>query len=165
LTEYLRSLGHRKIAFVGHHIGPGQLSEREKTFVNVLNSAEVQFTTVADSDGFAGGQRAAQQLFSSGFKPSAILCVNDCMAIGVLRQLRELGLSVPHDVSVAGFDDISLAEVIYPSLTTLHIPRKRIGRWIFESPITPEIKLRRLQGIVLEPVLVVRESTGLAPRY
>jgi DNA-binding LacI/PurR family transcriptional regulator len=86
------------------------------------------------------------------------------MAIGVLRQLRELGLSVPHDVSVAGFDNISLAELIYPSLTTLHIPRERIGRWIFDSLITPESKLQRLQGIVLEPVLVVRESTGLARR-
>ena len=86
------------------------------------------------------------------------------MAIGALRELRDMGLSVPRDVSVAGFDGISLSEFIYPSLTTLHIPGERIGRWIFDSLTAPETKLQRLQGFVLEPVLVVRESTGLAPR-
>ena len=162
LVGYLRSLGHRKIAFLGHRTEPAHLSEREKTFVEVLNSSEVQFTIVTESDGYAGGRRATQQLFSSGFKPSAILCANDCMAIGALRQLRELGLEVPRDVSVAGFDNISLSEVIHPSLTTLHISRDRIGRWIFEGLIASETDLQPLQGIVLQPELVVRESTGLA---
>ena len=164
LVEYLRSLGHRKMAFVGHRAGPGQLSERENTVVMVLNSFDVQFTAVAESEGYVGGRRAARQLFSTGPKPSAILCINDFMAIGALRELRDMGLSVPRDVSVAGFDGISLSEFIYPSLTTLHIPGERIGRWIFDSLTAPETKLQRLQGFVLEPVLVVRESTGLAPR-
>jgi len=121
-------------------------------------------TTVADSDGYAGGRRAVKELFASGFKPTAILCVNDFMAVGVMRQLRDMGFDVPRDVSVAGFDNISLSEVIFPSLTTLHIPRDQIGRQIFESLTSQKPAAHPPQEIVIEPELVVRESTGPAPR-
>ena len=86
------------------------------------------------------------------------------MAVGVLRQLRDLGLEVPRDVSVAGFDNISLSEVIHPSLTTLHIPRDQIGRDIFESLTSQKTSTLPPQEIIIEPELVVRESTGPAPK-
>src|SRR5438270_5583569 len=122
VSEYLRSLGHKKIAFVGHHMALGPLSDRKRTFVEVMEryAPELQFTTAADSDDYAGGRRAVQQLFASKFRPTAILCVNDFMAVGVLRQLRDMGIDVPGQVSVTGFDNITLSEVVYPSLTTLH---------------------------------------------
>jgi len=106
-----------------------------RPFVEVMQryAPEIEFTTVADSDGYSGGRRAAKDCFDSGFNPTAILCVNDFMAVGVLRELRDMGLRRPRDVSVTGFDNISLSEVIYPALTTLHIPRDQIGRQIFES--------------------------------
>ena len=151
------------MAFVGHHTALGPLNDRKQAFVEVMQryAPEIEFTTVADSDGYAGGRRAVQALFASGFKPTAILCVNDFMAVGVLRQLRDMGLDVPRDVSVAGFDNISLSEVLFPSLTTLHIPRDQIGRRIFESLTTQK---PCLQEVVIEPELMVRESTGPAPR-
>ena len=166
VAEYLRSLGHRKMAFVGHHTALGPLSDRKQAFVEVMKrySPEVEFTTVADSDAYAGGRRAARELFASGFKPTAILCVNDFMAVGVLRQVRDLGLEVPRDVSVAGFDNISLSEVIHPALTTLHIPRDQIGRQIFESLTSQKTGTLPPQEIIIEPELVVRESTGPAPK-
>jgi len=166
VAEYLRSLGHRKMAFVGHHTALGPLNDRKQAFVEVMQryAPEIEFTTVADSDGYAGGRRAVKELFASGFKPTAILCVNDFMAVGVMRQLRDMGFDVPRDVSVAGFDNISLSEVIFPSLTTLHIPRDQIGRQIFESLTSQKPAAHPPQEIVIEPELVVRESTGPAPR-
>jgi DNA-binding LacI/PurR family transcriptional regulator len=162
--EYLRTLGHRRMAFIGHHTSLAPLSDRKRAFVEVLKrySSEMSYTTVADSDDYAGGRRAVRQLFNSSLKPSAILCVNDFMAVGVLRELRDLGLRVPADISVAGFDNITLSEMVYPSLTTLHIPRDLIGREIFAS-LTAGNGLRTEHEITIEPELVVRESTGPAP--
>ena len=157
ITEYLYSLGHRRMAFAGHHPALGPLSDREQAFVEVMQhyEGEVEYTTVADADGFAGGRRAAEGLIASGFKPTAILCVNDFMAVGVMRSLREMGLRVPEDVSVTGFDNILLAEYVSPSLTTVHISRDIIGRHIFEC-LTSEMPVH----LAVEPDLVVRESTG-----
>ena len=167
VAEYLKSLGHQRMAFVAHHTSLGPLNDRRQAFLDVMErySPDVQFSTVADSDGYAGGRRAARELFASGFRPTAILCVNDFMAVGVLRELRDQGLDVPGDVSVAGFDNISLSEVIYPALTTLHIPRDLIGRQIFESlTAAQKAGARPPQEILIEPELVVRESTGPAKR-
>jgi LacI family transcriptional regulator len=165
VSEYLRSLGHKKIAFVGHHTALGPLSDRKRTFVEVMErySPELQFTTAADSDDYAGGRRAVQQLFASRFRPTAILCVNDFMAVGVLRELRDMGIDVPGQVSVTGFDNITLSEVVYPALTTLHIPRDQIGRQIFNSLTAQKQPSKAEQEIIFTPELVVRESTGRAP--
>lgn len=164
VSEYLRSLGHKRMAFVGHHTALGPLSDRKRTFVNVMERAsDLQFTTVADTDDYAGGRRAVQQLFASKFRPTAILCVNDFMAVGVLRQLRDMGIDVPGDISVTGFDNITLSAVVYPALTTLHIPRDQIGRQIFASLTSQKPPLKAQQEIIFVPELVVRESTGRAP--
>jgi DNA-binding LacI/PurR family transcriptional regulator len=83
------------------------------------------------------------------------------MAVGVLRELREQGLRVPQDVSVTGFDNIKLSEFCYPALTTVHIPRDRIGHIAFEN-LTPDPDNRRSDGreIVIDPEFLVRDSTG-----
>jgi DNA-binding LacI/PurR family transcriptional regulator len=85
------------------------------------------------------------------------------MAVGVMRELREEGLQIPRDVSVTGFDNIKLAEFCSPSLTTVHIPRDHIGHIIFDNTIG-DGRAQRDSGreIVIDPELVVRDSTGLA---
>jgi LacI family transcriptional regulator len=90
--------------------------------------------------------------------------VNDMMAAGVLRELRARGLRVPEDISVTGFDNIKLSEFCSPSLTTLHIPRDLIGHTVCECLI-PKTELGEppAREIVLDPELIVRESTGPAP--
>jgi DNA-binding LacI/PurR family transcriptional regulator len=85
------------------------------------------------------------------------------MAVGVLRQLRDMEIDVPGQVSVTGFDNISLSEVVYPALTTLHIPRDQIGREIFASLTAQKQPAQTQQEIIITPELVVRESTGRAP--
>ncbi len=99
--------------------------------------SEVKFTTVADTDDYAGGRRSVQQLYSSNFRPTAIIYVNDFMATGVLRQLRDMGIDVPGQVSVTGFDNVTLSEIIHPALTTAH-PQGSYRPADFRQPDCPE---------------------------
>jgi DNA-binding LacI/PurR family transcriptional regulator len=165
IVEYLHSLGHTRMAFLGHHSTLGPISERRKTFLETVAriSPTAQTQVAAGSDGLEGGRQAAGELLSSGFDPTAIICVNDFMAVGVLRELRDQGIRVPEDISVTGFDNIHLAEFSSPALTTVHIPREHIGETIFAN-LVPEIKAERSirQEILIDPELVVRESTGVA---
>jgi LacI family transcriptional regulator len=163
VVEYLHDLGHRRMAFVGHHTSLGPLNVRKKSFLDMMASfsPNVEFTTIADVDGPVGGRQAVRRLLGSKFAPTAILCVNDFMAIGVLRELRDQGLSVPGDVSVTGFDNIRLAEFTSPALTTVHIPRERIGALIYEALVPePGRSAEAGQEVLIETALIVRESTG-----
>ena len=135
IVQYLHNLGHTRMAFVGHHAKLAPLDERKKAFLETVArySPHLEITSEADADGPEGGRKAARQLLASGFTPTAIICVNDFMAIGVLRELRDQGLRVPQDVSVTGFDNIKLSEFCFPALTTVHIPRERIGHSVFQE--------------------------------
>ena len=168
IVEYLHSMGHRRMAFVGHHDELDALQQRKRAFLETMKryAGEVAHTVVTDRDGPAGGQQATRTLLASGFKPTAIICVNDFMALGVLKELREQGLSVPRDVSVTGYDNISLSEYAFPPLTTVNIPRDVIGRMVF-SALVPEDTANGEssdQGheYLIDPELVIRESTGPA---
>ena len=164
-VHFLHDLGHTRMAFIGHHAKLGPLDERKKAFLETVArySPHVEVITEADADGPEGGREATRQLLASGFDPTAIICVNDFTALGVLRELRERGIRVPEEVSVTGFDNIKLSEYCYPALTTVHIPRDRIGRSVFESlvadPTRPQPPNRE---ILIDPEFVVRESTGVA---
>ena len=114
------------------------------------------------NDSPAGAREAARNLLASGFQPTAILCANDFMALGVLRAVREQGLSVPEDVSVTGFDNIELAGYSNPALTTVNVPRRRIGELCLEALLRSDEAHRANDTIVIDPELVVRESTGAA---
>jgi len=165
LVEYLHDLGHHRLAFVGHHATLGPTSEREAAFVTGVKkfAPEIEWRTEADRDSFEGGRMAAMRLLTAGFHPTAIVCVNDIMAIGVLRALRERGLRVPDDVSVTGFDNIRLAEYCEPPLTTVHIPRDEVGRLAFAA-LVPDKEAPNISGqeIVIEPEVVLRSSTARA---
>ena len=165
LVEHLRTLGHKRFAFVGHHSLLGPTSEREQAFIETMKRVEPapEWRTVADQDGPEGGRRAIAGLLDTGFQPTAIICVNDYTAIGVLRELRERGLNVPGDVSVTGFDNIQLSEYCFPPLTTVHIPRDRIGHLVFEA-LAPKSGDAESEGreIVVEPELILRQSVAKA---
>jgi DNA-binding LacI/PurR family transcriptional regulator len=107
---------------------------------------------------------ATRSLLSNGDTPTALVCVNDIMAVGALRELRERGLRVPQDVSVTGFDNIKLSEFCYPALTTVHIPRERIGKLACESLLTKSDGGTIDHEMVIDPEFVVRDSTGAVAR-
>lgn len=164
LVDYLHGLGHTRMAFIGHHVELGPLDERRKSFLEAVckYSPHLEVATEADTDGPEGGRKAARQLMDSGFQPTAIICVNDFTALGVLKELRERGVRVPEDISVTGFDDIKLSEFSFPTLTTAHIPREQIGDAVFASLTRPPGSESGAREVLFHPELVVRNSTGPA---
>ncbi|HTX35553.1 MAG TPA: LacI family DNA-binding transcriptional regulator [Bryobacteraceae bacterium] len=165
VIDHVYSLGHRRLGFIGHHAVLGPINERMKSVMDAMSRIPaLQVRTSADSDSLDGGRQAARALLDSGPLPTAILCVNDIMAVGALRELRERGLRVPQDISVTGFDNVKLSEFCYPPLTTVDIPRDRIGRIICDYLLAktgkPELPSPEVS---FDPELVLRASTGLAP--
>jgi LacI family transcriptional regulator len=163
LADYLYSLGHRQLGFVSHHAMLGPINERIAVVLNSSTQyAGLTVETAADTDTLEGGRRATRALLNASPKLTAILCVNDVMAVGALRELRERGLRVPQEISVTGFDNIDLAQFCYPALTTVHIPRQQIGKIICDALITSQGTATLTQEIVIDPELVVRDSSGPA---
>lgn len=163
IAEYLHSLGHRSFGFVGHHPGLGPLQERRRAFVEAMRrfGGDVRFATASGPDSPEGGRAAASELLDHSPNPTAILCANDYMATGVLREIRNRGLSVPGDISVSGFDDIHFAKHLCPALTTARIPQRHIGQLVSKALLSDTSE--RPSEILIEPDLIVRESTGPAP--
>ncbi len=165
MVAHLHSLGQRRLAFAEHHSTLGPTSERETAFLAAAaqcSPAASHFIANA-ADSLSGGRQATREILSSGFSPTAIICVNDFMAVGVLRELQDQGLRVPEDISVTGFDNIQLAEYLSPSLTTVHIPRAEIGRLAFDILILDASNgAPQPNETLINPELVVRESTGPA---
>jgi DNA-binding LacI/PurR family transcriptional regulator len=163
IIDYLHTLGHRKLGFVGHHSLLGPIHERAKAVIDAAaRYPKMEVRTAADSDSLEGGRLAARALLSNGEMPTALVCVNDIMAVGALRELRERGLRVPQDVSVTGFDNIKLSEFCSPALTTVHIPRDRIGKLVCESLLAKSDGATADHEMVIDPEFVVRDSTGPA---
>jgi DNA-binding LacI/PurR family transcriptional regulator len=162
VVRYLRSLGHRRLARVCRDMAVGSAMERKMAFLDVMRHfPEVEYTVVADGDGPQGGQQATRQLLASGFRPTAIISANDYMALGVLRAVREHGLRVPEELSVTGYDNVTLSEFACPPLTTIDVPRNQIGRMVFEALVADDGESQRGgRMFLIDPELVVRESTG-----
>ncbi len=161
MVQYLYDLGHRRMAFLGHHPSLAPLQTRKQAFIETMRrySQEVEFATAENDDDPAGAMHATYELLSSGFKPTAIVCVNDYMAIGAMRAARSRGLSVPRDLSITGFDNIQLSQFTDPPLTTVNIPREAIGQMAVEALLQEEPSLTGRE-ISIEPELMLRDSTG-----
>jgi LacI family transcriptional regulator len=163
LTSYLYSLGHRRLGFLAHHATLGPVNERLRSVAAAVRRHRgVQVATAADADTLEGGRHAARVLLDAHPRVTAILCVNDLMAVGAMRELRTRGRRVPEDVSVTGFDNITLAQFCQPALTTVHIPSDTIGETICDFLMNPG-KAPLPHEFVIDPELVLRESTGPAP--
>ncbi len=162
VIDYLHSLGHRRLGFVGHHAVLEPINERLKTVIEAASRyPSMEVRTAADTDTLEGGRLATRTLLGTGYAPTAIICVNDIMAVGALRELRERGIRVPKDMSVTGFDNVKLSEFSYPALTTVHIPRDHIGHLVFER-LTAGSGAPEERDIVIDPEFVLRDSTGPA---
>ncbi|MEO0677776.1 MAG: LacI family DNA-binding transcriptional regulator [Pseudomonadota bacterium] len=109
------------------------------------------------------GETAFRQVMAEAPETTVVMCVNDVLAIGALRAARELGLRVPEDISITGFDDIEIATLASPSLTTVHVPHREMGRRAAQA-ITE--MLRGAPGwarVKLPTDIRVRQSLGPAP--
>lgn len=129
-TERLLRAGHRRIGLITGQTGVEGSTERLRGYRQALASKDIAFDPTLiypgnwqPDSGYAG----LKALMALPQPPSAIFCANDLMALGCLEALRELGLSIPEDVSVIGFDDREIAQYTRPPLTTLILPHYEMG--------------------------------------
>ena len=166
LVEYLYSLGHRRMALVAYRIALGSTEDRRRAFLETMASHKAPAHVFSPAaDGPQGGREAVAELLESGFDATAIICINDVTAVGVLKELAERRIAVPRELSVAGFDNIQLGQYTIPSLTTVNVPRDRIAELAFEA-LRKHARgdMERGREFVLEPDLIVRGSTGICAR-
>ncbi|MGH8148550.1 MAG: LacI family DNA-binding transcriptional regulator [Steroidobacteraceae bacterium] len=162
-TKHLIDLGHRRIAHITGSKTVPSTARRLQGYRDALESAGLppvpeltcpgDFTMQSGSDG-------VERLLALGEPPTAVLCGNDEMAFGAIRALHRLGLTVPGDVSIIGFDDQNMAAMYNPPLTTVYIPRHELGRRAALELIEQLEGRDVAREVVLPTRLVVRESTA-----
>jgi LacI family transcriptional regulator len=166
-VEHLRMLGHRKIGFVA---GPPVLSSavrRREAFLTAMNARKLPMEPDWLLEGdhkTTGGQFAAEHIFSMQNRPTAVVCSNDMTAIGLLQTAHRLGRSIPNDLSLVGFDDLFLSEIVQPPLTTLHLSRQDIATRAFYALQAGTDYTGGPRTTVIQPRLVVRASTASVNR-
>jgi LacI family transcriptional regulator len=164
VTGHLLSLGHRRIAVAAGEMLLSTVADRFAGVAAALTEAglptdelplaQAEFTR-------DGGRDAAERILRDHPDTTAIVALNDAMAIGVLSELRAHGVPVPHRMSVAGFDDVSFAADLAPGLTTVRLPLAEMGRQALSMALRPPASRPRRKSTGHE--LVVRDSTGPAP--
>jgi LacI family transcriptional regulator len=134
-AQYLLRLGHQNIA---HLTGPrrhGNMTDRARGFLRVLKATNPprRLTVLHGENSFLGGYTLAKKLLLQQPEVSAIFAANDLIAFGAIRAMLELGRRVPEDISLIGFDNVDLAGVVHPPLTTIHQPKYEMGRAAVET--------------------------------
>jgi LacI family transcriptional regulator len=167
VVRYLHDLGHTKIAFMKGPKDSLDAKERYKGFVRAMHDLKLEIKNDYVLDGNfteqSGYESMKEYLKKTSRKdlPTAIFCSNDEMAIGAMKAIKEIGLSVPDDLSVVGFDDIELASYVTPSLTTVRRPMYQLGSLAAHMLLSLLNNADAfLSDVVLDVNLVIRNSTG-----
>jgi LacI family transcriptional regulator, repressor for deo operon, udp, cdd, tsx, nupC, and nupG len=166
VIEFLAQAGHRRIGHIG---GPPEniltrqrLQGYQEGLAAMGLSNGKRLVTFGDFS-IESGREAARRLLHAAPRITAIFAGNDEMAVGAIIELKSLGRRIPEDISVVGFDDIEFAGSYDPAITTVHQPRRDMGRIAMEmmNDLLDQRPLKKKQ-IVLEHKLIVRRSTGIA---
>jgi len=162
--NYLYNLGHRRFAFVtGPQNRPSHLAYGEAV-KSALRELALEAQVLEGENDVGGGDRAVQRLLTGRTFPTAVLCSNDLTAIGALRALLRAGIRVPQDVSIVGADDIPFASLTEPPLSTVKIPREKLGDLAFHALHRMLSEKRPGTEEVVDTELVIRQSTGTAAK-
>jgi hypothetical protein len=129
-AEHLLGLGHSRLAFVGPAADVHAFRQRERGFVQALRAAGVALPSAwlrrAPATA-AGGMRAMRALLAERPRPTAVFCANDLAAVGALKACAAAGVRVPAELSLVGCDDVELASLVSPELTTVRVPARELG--------------------------------------
>jgi LacI family transcriptional regulator len=164
MVRHLLDLGHRRIAIITGAAGNFDAGERMRGYRAALAGAGIAPEPGWELPGDfseSSGYAAAIALLELDPRPGAVFATNDSMAIGALSRLREAGLEIPGDVSVAGFDDIPMARYMNPPLTSVHVDISALGELATER-LLAGIRHREAAGhhATLPATLMIRESCG-----
>ena len=160
-VHYLHHLGHRHFALIA---GPQQRASHvayRKAVEAALKALGLKPHLIEGNNDAAGGATAVRGLLALPLLPTAILCSNDVTAMGAIRAVFQAGLRVPQDISIVGADNIPFAALTQPPLTTVRMPRERLGTLACEM-LKKMIENPGVRGreAVLETELIIRESTS-----
>lgn len=168
-VQHLAVLGHRRIGFISGPLVQRSAEMRKAAFLESareIGCDPPEEWVIEGNHTLEGGVTAMEQMLRLKEIPTAVMCSNDMTAIGALRVLARSGIAVPEKMSVIGFDDIHLAEFVYPPLTTVRMARSSLAKAAVEALCchveTPEQEPPR--AVLAVPTsLTVRQSTSYAP--
>ncbi|MDF6040708.1 LacI family transcriptional regulator [Streptomyces sp. JH14] len=162
VVRHLAGLGHRHIGYLAGPPTSWSNAERQRAFDDAAASLRIRVSVAQAGSTSDDGHRALPELLAAGV--SGVVAFNDLVAIGALARLREEGLEAPGDISLAGFDDIPVAQFLAPPLTTVRLPTEEVGRHAW-ALLCDQLERAGRHGTVRLPTeLVVRASTGVAAR-
>lgn len=164
VTDHLLGLGHRRIIHLASAVTSWTFTVRADTLAEAVRGAPGALvrTVTSPLEVHAAREAAERALSGPGPRPTALICDSDVLAAGAVKAVRKLGLRVPEDISVTGFDDLALATAVEPELTTVRLPAERVGEHGM-SALLAILDGREPDTTVLPVSLVVRGSTGPPP--
>jgi DNA-binding LacI/PurR family transcriptional regulator len=164
-VSHLIEKGHTNIVFLGYQFESQLENPRYQGYLDAMHEYGLpvlpHFTQYMEqlNDTLTTGYQKVKEFVQQDLPFTAIVAANDLMAVGAMRALLESGKRVPHDVSVLGVDDIELSSLVYPALTTVSIPKRKIGNML-ASQLLAQINGRKdiENSIVYDTELIIRES-------
>ncbi|MEM8863710.1 MAG: substrate-binding domain-containing protein, partial [Chloroflexota bacterium] len=169
-VNHLIGLGHTRFAHVSGPLELRTARNRRDLFLQALSKHGIPAEEVSIAEGnlqIDGGRRAMEYILNLSVRPTAIFSANDLMAIGMITEARMAGLQVPNDLSIVGLDNIWLSDQIEPPLTTVALPRNKIGQtgmeMLFELMAASDKEDTSMIRRQVHSSLVARKSSGPAP--
>jgi LacI family transcriptional regulator len=166
-ARYLLDLGHTRLGMIaGVTLDNDRARGRRDGFLQEIAKAGLNSTEVPVLEGtykISSGRRCMAQLMNLAVRPTAIFCGSDILAAGAIKYCAEEDVSVPREVSIVGFDNLEIAELTTPELTTLEVPARDMGRLAADYVLASPLQRKHLREHELPIRLVVRESSGRAP--
>ncbi|MDR1703885.1 MAG: LacI family transcriptional regulator [Clostridiales bacterium] len=156
-AKYLLASGCERIAFIGGTVESSPSNERFRGFTSVV-PPEAQYAIYRRDFSLEWGHTAAQRMYDSGKLPDGVLCENDSIAAGVIRCFLSNGVKIPGDVAVIGFDDTIIADMYWPSITSVSIPIKEMSETAV-GILLDAINAKPVSNRSFQSALVVRESS------
>lgn len=161
-VKHLIKIGNKKVALINSDEKFLYARERKRGFEKAMREfnlpIEPRWIRNVTEFGFEGGQQAMRSLLNGEERPDAIFSVSDVFAIGALKEINSVGLKVPEDIAIIGFDKISFSNMTYPTLTTIAQPMYKMG-CISANMIIDKIKGKEVESLILDHELIIREST------
>lgn len=164
MAQKVIELGHRKLALISAKVA---MNDRANARLAGIRHAMHDFGlcssdlhVIETSYSIENGAAAFAELMRITPTPTTVFCGNDVLAVGALRQARASNIAVPESVSIVGFDDIELAQIAYPALTTVHVPHREMGRRAAQELVRMVQYRTEAKPVELSATLVFRDTLG-----
>lgn len=162
LANKVIALGHRRLCMIAGQVHDNDRAQDRidgvRDAMSKAGLAPDDLDVIQAAYTLADGQRAFAEMMDRKPDATAVICGNDVLAVGAILEARARGIQVPEDLSITGFDDLDIAEVIAPSLTTVHVPHRRMGEAAAQMLLDIRAGNAECRAVELETHLVMRNS-------